>query len=309
MRKYFLNLLSFFFLFSFLSIGVYSIENKIIAKVENSVLTSHELKNKIRVTLILSDQEINQNNINKIKSNVLTSLLNLKIKKLELEKYKVDIKKIDANNHLSTISSNNIIGLKEKFIRNNLDFNLFLSEVKTELAWRQFIFNMYNNKVNVDGKDIDFELAKIIENKSIIEEYKISEIEIFVEKGVQNDNQINFIIEQIQTIGFENTAEKFSISASSVNKGDLGWINSRSFSKKIYEIVKNMKPGDISKPIRNPNSILFLKLIDKKKSQSNEIDKDEIKNRLIKQKKNELFNLYSNSHLSKLKNNTLIEYK
>ena len=309
MRIYFLNLLSFLFLFSFLSIGVYSIENKIIAKVENSVLTSHELKNKIRVTLILSDQEINQNNINKIKSNVLTSLLNLKIKKLELEKYKVDIKKIDANNHLSTISSNNIIGLKEKFIRNNLDFNLFLSEVKTELAWRQFIFNMYNSKVNVDGKDIDFELAKIIENKTIIEEYKISEIEIFVEKGVQNDNQINFIIEQIQTIGFENTAEKFSISASSVNKGDLGWINSRSFSKKIYEIVKNMKPGDISKPIRNPNSILFLKLIDKKKSQSNEIDKDEIKNRLIKQKKNELFNLYSNSHLSKLKNNTLIEYK
>ena len=161
----------------------------------------------------------------------MTSLLNLKIKKLELEKYKVDIKKIDANNHLSTISSNNIIGLKEKFIRNNLDFNLFLTEVKTELAWRQFIFNMYNNKVNVDGKDIDFELAKIIENKSIIEEYKISEIELFVEKGVQNDNQINFIIEQIQTIGFENTAEKFSISASSVNKGDLGWINSDLFKK------------------------------------------------------------------------------
>ena len=70
-----------------------------------------------------------------------------------------------------------------------------------------------------------------------------------------------------------------------------------------------MKPGDISKPIRNPNSFYFLKLIDKKKSQSNEIDKDEIKNRLIKQKKNELFNLYSNSHLSKLKNNALIEYK
>ena len=309
MRKYFLNLLFFLFLFSLINVEVYSIENKIIAKVENTVLTSHELKNKIRVTLILSDQEINQNNINKIKSNVLTSLLNLKIKKLELEKYKVDIKKVDANNHLSTISSNDIIGLKEKFLRNNLDFNLFLTEIKTELAWRQFIFNMYNNKVIVDDKDIDFELTKIIENKSTIEEYKISEIEIFAEKGVDNDNQINFITEQIQLIGFENTAEKFSISTSSVNKGDLGWINSRSFSKKIFEIVKNMEPGDISKAIRNPNSILFLKLIDKKKTQLNEIDKNEIKNRLIKQKKNELFNLYSNSHLSKLKNNTLIEYK
>ena len=309
MRKYFLSLLSFLFLFSFVSIELHPIDNKIVAKVENTVLTSYELKNKIRVTLVLSDQEINQNNINKIKSNVLASLLNLKIKKLELEKYKVDIKTIDASNHLSTISSNNIIGLKEKFIRNNLDFNLFLTEVKTELAWRQFIFNMYNNKVNVDDKDIDFELTKIIENKSTIEEYNISEIEIFAEKGENDDNQINFIKEQIQIIGFENTAEKFSISPSSLNKGDLGWINSRSFSKKMFEIVKNMKPGDISKPIRNPNSILFLKLIDKKNSKLNEIDTDEIRNRLIKQKKNELFNLYSNSHLSKLKNKALIEYK
>ncbi len=309
MRKYFLSLLSFLFLFFFVSIKLHPIDNKIVAKVENTVLTSYELKNKIRVTLVLSDQEINQNNINKIKSNVLASLLNLKIKKLELEKYKVDIKTIDASNHLSTISSNNIIGLKEKFIRNNLDFNLFLTEVKTELAWRQFIFNMYNNKVNVDDKDIDFELTKIIENKSTIEEYNISEIEIFAEKGENDDNQINFIKEQIQIIGFENTAEKFSISPSSLNKGDLGWINSRSFSKKMFEIVKNMKPGDISKPIRNPNSILFLKLIDKKNSKLSEIDTDEIRNRLIKQKKNELFNLYSNSHLSKLKNNALIEYK
>ena len=65
------------FLFFVLNTATKSIESKIIAKVENSVLTSHELKNKIRVTLILSDQEINQNNINNVKSNVLTSLLNL----------------------------------------------------------------------------------------------------------------------------------------------------------------------------------------------------------------------------------------
>ena len=94
-----------------------------------------------------------------IKSNVL-SFLNLKIKKLELDKYKVDINQIEANNHLSLISSNDIIGLKKKIYKNNLDFNLFFIEIKTELAWRQFIFNIYNSKVNVDGKDIDFELIK-----------------------------------------------------------------------------------------------------------------------------------------------------
>ena len=34
-----------------------------------------------------------------------------------------------------------------------------------------------------------------------------------------------------------------------------------------------------------------------------------MRNNLINQKKNELFNLYSNSHLSKLKNTSFIEYK
>ena len=309
MIKFFLKSLSILSLFFILSIKVFSIENKIVAKVENSVLTSHELKNKIKVTLILSDQEINQNNVNKIKSNVLSSLLNLKIKKLELDKYKVDINKIDASNHLASISSNNINSLKDQFERNNLDFNLFLSEIKTELAWRQFIFNMYNNKVNIDDKDIDFELSKIIENKSTIVEYKLSEIEIFVEEGISIDEQINFILDQVQKIGFGDTAKKFSTSASSVNKGDLGWINSRSFSKKIFKIINNMQLGDISEPIRNPNTILFLKLIDKKNSKLDNFDKEEIKSRLIQQKKNEMFNLYSNSHLSKLKNKALIEYK
>ena len=203
-----------------------------------------------------------QNNINNLKSNVLTSLLNLKIKKLELDKYKVDINQIDANNHLSLISSNDISGLKEKFRSNNLDFDLFLAEIKTELAWRQLIFNIYNNKVIVDEKDIDFELSRIVKDKSFMEEFKLSEIEIYAENETTLENQINFILDQIQKIGFDRTAEKFSISSSSANKGDLGWINSRSFSKKIFKIVKNMQPGDISKPIRNPNSrSCFLEIV------------------------------------------------
>ena len=44
-------------------------------------------------------------------------------------------------------------------------------------------------------------------------------------------------------------------------------------------------------------------------SQIEDINKFKLKENLIKQKKNELFELYSRSHLSKLKNTSLIEYK
>ena len=70
-----------------------------------------------------------------------------------------------------------------------------------------------------------------------------------------------------------------------------------------------MKVGDISEPIERQGSLLFLKLNDVKESQVNISDKEELRKKLIDQKKNELFTLYSNSHLSKLKNTSFIEYK
>ena len=70
-----------------------------------------------------------------------------------------------------------------------------------------------------------------------------------------------------------------------------------------------MAVGDISPPIINLNSILFLKLTDKKNKITDVKNIDEIKNNIIKSKKDDLFKLYSNSHLSKLKNTAFIEDK
>ena len=114
---------------------------------------------------------------------------------------------------------------------------------------------------------------------------------------------------KIKNEGFETTALKYSNSSSSKNKGNLGWINSKSLSKEIFEILKKMNSGQISQPIKRPNSILFLKLVDVRTSNVKNINMDALRKRIIDQKKNEMFNLYSKSHLSKLRNSVLIEYK
>ena len=74
-------------------------------------------------------------------------------------------------------------------------------------------------------------------------------------------------------------------------------------------MLKNLKPGQVSKPIIQTNSILFIKLNSERILENNDIDEELLKKNLIRRKQDELFNLYSRSHLSKLKNNSLIEYK
>jgi len=122
-------------------------------------------------------------------------------------------------------------------------------------------------------------------------------------------NKISFINKKINENGFDDTALRYSESSSAYEKGDLGWLNAASLSDQISKIVSSLNVGDISPPIENMNDVLFLKLIDKRSSKAQNINYDTLRENLINQKKNELFNLYSGSYLSKLRNNSLIEYK
>ena len=65
-------------------------------------------------------------------------------------------------------------------------------------------------------------------------EYRISEIEVEKKLNQSSKDIILNIQEKIDQLGFETTALNYSVATSSSNKGDLGWINSKSLSKKIF---------------------------------------------------------------------------
>ena len=302
------GLLIFLFFFSH---QAHSLENQIIVKVENKIITNFELKNKILSSLILRNLEINQKNINNIKSQTIDLLVLNKLKELEIEKYKIESENNNINfkvqNHLNKITSNNILQLKNAFKNNGVNFNIFQKEIKTELLWQDLIYKIYSNRIELDENNINKEVEKIFEEQSSIEEIRLSEIEILLGSDKKED-VIASTQKNISKLGFELTASKFSISISSDKNGDLGWLSLNSLSKEIYEKISNLKIGEYSKPIIRTDSILFLMVKDKRKTKTNNLNKSDIKNKIINRKKNELFNLYSQSHLSKLKNTSLIEY-
>ena len=167
---------------------------------------------------------------------------------------------------------------------------------------------IYSNKINIDEQAINLEIENLIKEKQNIEEFKLSEIEILLNNDESDKKKILSVENDIKKFGFENTVLKFSASLSAENKGDLGWVNAKSLSSEIYSIIADMEIGDYSSPIMRANSALFLMVKDKKISKTNQLNKSELKAKVVSQRKNELFKLYSQSHLSKLKNTSLIEY-
>ena len=225
-----------------------------------------------------------------MKKAVLDQLINLKLKKIELLKYKIKKDEGRINSYLKSISGNNIQNFKNKFFENNLDFELFLDEVDTEIRWQQLIYTLYGKKIDINEATIDVEVEKIIKERSNVEEFELYEIEINSNLDIPEKQIIEDILKKINTIGFENSALNFSTSTTSSQKGYLGWINGKTLSKEIYLILSKMKIGEVSKPIKKQNNILFLKLNNKRTIKPEQLEIKKLKSDIIEKKKAGLFN-------------------
>ena len=278
----------FVFFLIFPNISVASIESRIIANVGSEIITSYELKNKIKTTLVLNNQKMSQQNINNSKTQAIQQLVIYKLKKNETKKYNISGNKQSVTNYLNDIATKyktDLMGFKDSFTLNNINFDLYLEEIKTEFAWQKLIFDLYKDKINLDEKEIEKELNEMIAKEQKINEYKLLEIAFILEDYSKKDSKVKEIQDQINLIGFENTAKKFSMSSSAINGGDLGWINSKSMSKKILDVVKYMKVGEVSKPLFQSDNLMFLKLDNKKISNINNFNIEKLRSDIITKKK------------------------
>ena len=287
-----------------------SIKNNIIAKVGNEIITLIELENKVNTTLILANQKINQENINKLKNISLKRLIDLKIKQSEIKKFNLTLNELAIENHMQRISNNlNIdpVDLKKFFELSKIDYEQYKKEVETEFLWQKLIAQLYSSKININKDQIEKEVLELSNNEEKTLEFKLAELEINYENETKNE-LIKEIKNSIEQIGFSETVVKYSISASSINGGEIGWVNSKIISSNVLDKIKNLKIGEISSEITGAETLVFYKMVDKRISKDTEkIDASEIRKKIIDKKKNELLNLYSNSHLSKKKNNTVIK--
>ena len=307
MKKLFLNFYCILFLFNTVDLRS-AIQEKILIKVDNEIISSYDLSNQIKTILFLSNREINNSNITQFKKVAFENLINLRIKKNEILKKKISIDENNINNYLNKISKNNISQFKKQFEINDINYEIYLENVKTELSWQKLIFSVYSEKINVTETEIESTAKSILKNKKNINEYNFSKLEIVYNSDNELRNKIQKINDIILQSDIDQAADKLKLTEPEVIKSELGWVNESILSNLILDKIKNLKKGEISPPIVISNSMIFLKLNDMRELSTKNIDLKKLKNDILNQKQNEILSLYSKNYLSKLRNNTLIEF-
>jgi len=131
------------------------------------------------------------------------------------------------------------------------------------------------------------------------------EILFDIKKDENLDSKLNVIKNDIKIKGFENSAIIHSLSPTAKTGGELGWIKTSSLSDKIKEEIKDLKIGEITKPIVIPGGFLLLKIQNKRITKKNLNIEKELK-LAVRNKTNEQLNQFSIIYFNKIKKDILI---
>ena len=136
-------------------------------------------------------------------------------------------------------------------------------------------------------------------------EYNLSEI-IFSKQNNNNLKEVEKkIFESINEIGFENTANLYSISDSAKVGGKIGWIRKDNLSAEVVEKLKNLKQNSNSPVIEIGNNYLILKINEIKETPV-KIDKKRELEKMIMIETSKQLDKFSNIFYNKIKLNSKI---
>ena len=303
------NFITFLFgiIFSLLLINnANALENKILFKVNNEIITSLDIFNELRYLEAINEQF--RNTEKKLAFEIAKrSLIREKIKEIELKKVLKEIKIEDQflNNvlisYFKKIKIKSILDFEIYFTSISIDPNLIKNKITIEILWNELIFNKHNQNVKIDRQAIINDIKKNDKQK----EFLLSEILFNVDKNEKIEDKFKLIQDKIKKSSFSETALTYSNSATADKGGELGWIKETSLSKKIKKILRNINIGNYSDPIVIPGGFLILK-IENTREVSGYLDLNKEVEKVIKEKTNEQLNQFSNIYFNKIKKNVSI---
>ena len=300
----FLRYLLISFLLIFLNLTkIQALENKILFKIDNEIITTVDIYHEVKFLKIFNPQINDLSNEEQLDISK-NSIIRDKIKKTEIlsfvdeikveEKYLMNLLKTKY----SQVNVDTMKSFENYLLENDLNFELIKEKFSIELIWNDLVFQKYNSKISIDKEKIKSEVLK--KPKKNLRELSISEIIFNVSKKTEFEKKYRKILEDIELSGFKNAALMHSISDSASVGGYIGWIKENNLNENIRKKTANLKKGEFSKPILTSSGFLIIKVEDEKKYEIDFNLDREIKN-LIQFKTNEQLNQFSRLYFNKVK--------
>ncbi len=287
-----------------------TIKDGLFLTVGNKAITKLDIVNEIKKILILNNMSYSEERRDELHQLAIKAIIKRSIKEIEIDKNNfLKFNKDDFIKELNLLAARlnmDLQTLKNVCETNGLDFYEIENQLKTELLWNSLIFYLYSNRISINQNEIEEQLTAN-KNKKEIKEYLISEIVIEPVDKDKLESRITEIKNKIKNESFQNVAMNLSISQTAEKGGDLGWVSENVISEQFESKISKTAIGEISEPIVISDGILFFQVRDVRLVK-NEVNLEQLKNKLLRTEKAKILNMYSMSHYDSLRRSVLVKF-
>ncbi len=282
----------------------------IVAKINQEIITNIDLDFEKRY-LVLLNPNLKKLDDNRITEYAKNSLINERIKRIEIEKnFKIITNETLLSKVISDIYSGIGISSLSEFenylSQNDVDIEKVKEKISIEIAWNDLIVKVFANEIEIDQNSMIKELEKFNEKK--VDNFLLSEIIFTINEKKELQQKYDSIKQSINEIGFDETARIYSLSDSKKSGGNLGWIYKNQLSKEIRNTLDEINIGEFTKPIATSGGFLILKLNDIK-TEKIKIDKNAQLKKMIEFERERQFTRFSTLFYKRIYNNSVINEK
>ena len=248
-------------------------EVKIIAKVNDEIITNIDLDNRLKMTLDLSNLPNEKEVKDKLMPRVLDSLIDESLKIQEANRLGVFVTNQEVMAQINRLEKR--LNLKKNTLLDNYKKKdipeiTILNQVRSQLLWEKMLYGIVIRNITISEKTI-LETYDLLLQTSGETEYNISEIFVSL-NNVEAEQRINSIYNRVNSQNFLLLAEQFSDGV--VFLGDMrnNWIRESLLNEEIQKAVSQLNVGNISVPIKSSDGYHLILLNNKRKTKKIEED-------------------------------------
>ncbi len=243
---------------------------KATAIVNGEVITQTDIDQRLALLAIANDSPIPADEIDRLRQQVLRNLIDETLQIQAARAEEIEITDADIDKTVQRVAANvkqtpdqMAVYLKSR----GSSIRSIRRQIMGEMAWRRLQSKKIESSTSVGDEEVQAVIDKMNASKGT-EEFRVGEI--FISSNSSNEEQSAANAQRVfaalqQGGSFVGYARQFSEASTAAVGGDLGWVRPEQLPEPLANAVRQMRPGQVSPPIKIPGGYSIIAVQDMRK--------------------------------------------
>jgi peptidyl-prolyl cis-trans isomerase SurA len=245
-------------------------QTRIAAVVNDEVISVADVTSRLRMVLLSSNLTDSPETRQRVAAQVLRTIVDEKLQVQEAKRQNITATDEEINKALAQIEKQNNMqpGQLDQVLKSHgIERSALVDQLTASIVWQKLVRRLVSQTNMVSDEEIDYALKRAKETANEPQS-RVAEIFLAVDNPQQED-EVRRLAERLteqmrQGARFSAVAQQFSQSATAAVGGDIGWVRADQLSPELGKAVAQMRPGELSPPIRTGGGYYLLLVLDRR---------------------------------------------